>query len=334
LRRQILSRLAVLFLFLSASQPAWSQQTASIIGIVRVLRGVFPEPVVVTLQLRGAAIATTYTDGEGRFSFNSVAGSLYHVVINDDRYMPVDVEVFVRPDVLSMNMLQLTLVVRGGKSTQGTPGSEGYVVSLANLTKTYPKNAVKEFQRGLKLESEGKPEEAIQHYQKAIKDAPDFAVAHNNLGSVYVSKSQFPEAQKEFEESIRLAPSDSKGYFNMANLMLLVGKVEEGQRYLQDGFRKHPDSAFGLFVQGCILEQAGKLPEAERALRRALELSPKMTQPRLELVNVYLRGQQQADAISELQKFLQEAPTDPLAPRAREVLNKLHAATKPTSSNR
>ena len=250
MRRQILSRLAVLFLFLSASQPAWSQQTASIIGIVRVLRGVFPEPVVVTLQLRGAAIATTYTDGEGRFSFNSVAGSLYHVVINDDRYMPVDVEVFVRPDVLSMNMLQLTLVARGNKLTQGKSGSDGYVVSPADLSKTYPKKAVKEFQHGLKLETEGKPEEAIQRYQKAIKEAPDFAVAHNNLGSVYVSKSQFPEAQKEFEESIRLAPSDSKGYFNMANLMLLAGKVEDAERYLQDGFRKHPDSAFGLFVQG------------------------------------------------------------------------------------
>ena len=243
---------------------------------------------MVTLQLRGAAIATTYTDGEGRFSFNSVAGSLYHVVINDERYMPVDVEVFVRPDVLSMNMLQLTLVVRGSKPTQGTTGSDGYVVSAADLAKTYPKKAVKEFRHGLKLESEGKPEEAIQHYQKAIKEAPDFAVAHNNLGSVYLSKSQFPEARRSSRKAFGLAPSDSKGYFNMG----------QSDATARARWRKHDDifktvreddliPPLVCLCRGAGLE-AGKLPEAERALRRALEWNPKMTQPRLELVAIYL----------------------------------------------
>jgi tetratricopeptide (TPR) repeat protein len=296
----------------------------SIIGVARVFRGAFPEQVLVSLQLRGATVATAYTDPEGRFSFNGLGGAPYHVVIDDDRYVPVNVEVIVRPEVLMVNMLQLTLIRREPKSDPRAPAGS-YVTSPSDLTRTYPKNAVKEFERGIKMESEGKEDQAIEHYRKAIKEAPDFAVAHNNLGSLYVGKSDFPGAQKEFAESMRLAPSDSKAYFNMANVMLLTGQLQDAERYLQDGFRKQPESAFGLFVQGSVLERAGKLPDAERALRRSLELNPKMTRPHLALVNLYLRQQRPADAIIELHKFLQDAPSDPLAPKARDVLHKLES---------
>jgi tetratricopeptide (TPR) repeat protein len=279
---------------------------------------------MVTLQLHGGTVTTTYTDGEGRFAFNNVLGNSYRVLINDDRYMPVDIDVMVRPDVLSVNILQLTLVARDAKST-ATAGR--YVVSLADLAGHYPKNAVKEFERGAKKESEGKADEAIEHYLKAIQQAPDLAVAHNNLGSLYVAKSDFPGAQREFANSIRLSPSDSKAYFNMANLMLLTGKLQDAERFLHDGFRTQPDSAFGFFVQGSVLERNGKLPDAERALQRALELDPKLTRPHLELVNLYLREERPADAIAELHKFLQEAPSDALAPRARDVLKRLESGS-------
>jgi tetratricopeptide (TPR) repeat protein len=325
MRRPSLSWIIGLLLVLLASTATWAQggvTAGSIIGIARVLRGTFPEQIMVSLELRGATVATVYTDPEGRFSFNNLLPAPYHIVINDERYMPVDQDVVVRPDVLTVNVLQLTLVPREPKGDPKAPHGS-YVTSPADLTKTYPKSAVKELERGIKLENEGKPDDAVEHYRKAIKEAPDLALAHNNLGALYLGKSDFPGAQKEFADSIRLAPGDSKAYFNMANLMLLTGKLQDAERYLQDGFRTQPDSAFGFFVQGSVLERTGQLPDAERALRRALELNPRMTRPHLELVNLYLRAQRPADAITELQKFLQVAPSDPLAPKAREVLKKL-----------
>jgi tetratricopeptide (TPR) repeat protein len=295
---------------------------SSIVGMVRVVRGSFPSPVLVTLTLHGATIATCYTDSDGRFSFNALPSNLYHVAINDELYQPFEIQVVAKPDVQPLTILQVTLVPRKSSSTAV---SGPYVVSPADLTKNYPKSAVKEYERGVKKEAEGKFEEAIEHYRKAAKDAPDFALAHNNLGSLYIGKSQFPEAQKEFEECIRLAPGDSKAYFNMANLMLLTGKLPEAEHYLQEGFRKQPDSAFGFFVQGSVMERRGNLREAERALQHALELNPKMTRPHLELVNLYLREQRSSDAVGELQKFLQLAPADPFALKARELLNRLQS---------
>ncbi|MBZ5627258.1 MAG: tetratricopeptide repeat protein [Acidobacteriia bacterium] len=319
---------AILLVLLLVGAPfAACQQSAPIIGVVRVLRGNFPEPLMVILQVHGATIASAYTDGEGRFSFNAVS-NIYHVIINDERYEPVDKIVEIRPDVSPTNILQILLVSRETKAaSQAGP----YVVSSADLARNYPKNAVKEYERGVKLENEGKADEAIEHYRKAIKEGPNLAVAHNNLGSLLVGKSDFPAAQKELEQSMKLDPSDAKACFNMANLMLLTGRLPDAERYLQDGFRKQPDSAFGFFVQGSVKERTGNYADAERDLKRALQLNPQMARAHLELVNLYLRQQRSSDAIAELRKFLQDAPTDPLAPKVRGVLQRLEAEASPSS---
>ncbi len=318
-----------LLLFLVTAEPgAFAQiQLGSIIGVIRIIRGSFPpDRIMVRLELHGGTVATTYADYEGRFSFNSLQANPYRIVISDERFSPVEMLVNVNPGIIPTNIVQVMLTPRDKPAAANQGKSKDYVVSLSDFTKNIPKNAVKEFERGAKKESEGQADEAIEHYLKAIKEAPNLSVAHNNLGSLYVGKSDFLAAQKEFADSIRLAPGDSKAYFNMANLMLLTGKLQDAERFLQDGFRTQPDSAFGFFVQGSVLERNGKLPDAERALQRALELDPKLTRPHLELVNLYLRQERPADAIAELHKFLQVAPTDPLAPKAREVLNKLQSA--------
>ncbi len=312
----------MLGLLLVAAPLACCQQMGSIIGDVRTLQGNFPDPVLIQVEVRGAPMASAYTDGEGRFGFNALYANVYHVVINDDHYQSVDVKVELKPDIQPVYILQITLSPRNAPSAAK---SESSTVSTEDLT-IYPKNAVKEFQRGIKAESESRADDAIAHYRKAIKEAPDFAMAHNNLGSLYMAKSEFVPAQKELEESIRLSPSDSKPYFNMGNLMLLTGKLDDVDHYLQEGFRREPGSAFGFFVKGTAMERIGKLPEAETALQHALELDPKMPRPHLALVNLYLREQRSARAIAELRSFLQVAPKDPLAPKAREVLQKLERA--------
>ncbi len=319
----------MLLLFSALAPLAWSQQMGSIIGVVRVTRGSFPEPILVNLQTRGATMESSYADGEGRFGFNALYANVYHVVINDDHYLPVDEKVELKPDIQPVYILQINLMPRERHS--GAANSKPYVVSAQDLTRKYPKGAVKEFERGARKEAEGKTEDAIQYFKKALKIVPNFAMAHNSLGAAYVSKSDFAEAQKELAEAIRLDQSSGSAYFNMANLMLLTSKLGQAGEYLRQGFFLEPESAFGFFVQGSVLVRTGKLPEAEASLQRALQLDPKMPRPHMELVNLYLREQRSTQAIAELHSFLQVAPKDPLAPKAREVLQRLERTTTEAS---
>jgi Tfp pilus assembly protein PilF len=302
----------------------------SITGQVRIAPGnELKSPVMVTLVGRGVTVKELYTDGEGRFGFNGLPGSLYHVMINDDGYSAVDQEVRIDPVSSStVAILNIYLTPRQLVDPEGTStvrGGNSHLTNPSEYTQNIPNAAVKEFSKGVKFDQGGKPEQAICHYQRAIELAPDFYAARNNLGSDLLNKSQFLDAQQQFEKVIKLNPSDAAGYFNLGNLYLLTHQNEKAEELVKQGLSKQPDSAFGYFLKGSLYSRAGKLGEAEAAMRRCLELNPFMSKAHLALVNTYIQQQRTNDALSELRLFLRSFPEDPLAPKARQVLEKLEA---------
>jgi len=56
------------------------------------------------------------------------------------------------------------------------------------------------------LQSQGRLDEAIHHYGRALQANPDYAKAHNNLGSVLIMTGQLEGALKHFREAVRLEP--------------------------------------------------------------------------------------------------------------------------------
>ncbi len=314
----------------AASFPARLEAQApggTITGQVRIAPGTdLKSPVMVTLESRGAAINTVYTDGQGQFGFYKLPPNLYHVVINEKDYQRIEETVAIDPLSSSTRLLAIYLVARDAKRAEASSAMKGANANLTGSTE-YPqrisKPARKEYEKGVRCDQEGKPDEAIRHYQKATELAPDFYEARNNLGSDLLSKSQFPEAQRQFEEVIKLHPSDAAGYFNLGNLYLLTRQYEKAQEWVRQGLSRQPDSAFGHFVQGSLEARRGNAQEAEKALQRCLELDPTMSKAHLALVNLYLQQKRTDNAASELKTFLKAFPEDPFAPRARQVLQKL-----------
>jgi tetratricopeptide (TPR) repeat protein len=304
------------------------QDLANIFGQLRVVRGDFPShQISVQLQFRGATIYTNYADTEGKFGFVGLIGGEYHIIINDPAYEPVEERLIVRPDISSIVMAYITLRPRESaqvsEAANRAKGSNPNMLDLHEYNRRFPKKAVKEYDKGISAEADGKHEQAISHYQTALKIAPDYYPAHNNLGSEYLSKSDFVEARKEFERVVQLNHSDAVGYFNLSNVCMLMGLVADAEKYLDEGMRRQPDSALGHFLLGSLDMHRRKFAEAESLLRQAMRLDPGMTQARLQLVNLYLQQGRRNDAISELQSFLQAFPGAPAASKAKELLHKL-----------
>jgi tetratricopeptide (TPR) repeat protein len=299
----------------------------SITGQVRVAPGnELKSPVIVNLESRGATINMIYTDGQGQFGFNGLPANLYHVVINEKGYQRIEESVAIDPISSSTRLLTIYLVPLDAKKAEvpsAIKGGNTHLIGSTDYTQQLPKPARKEYEKGVRSDQDGKPDEAIRHYQKATELAPDFYEARNNLGSDLLTKSQFPEAQQQFEEVIRLHPSDAAGYFNLGNLYLLTHQYEKAQEWVKQGLSRQPDSAFGHFLQGSLYARGGNAQEAENALRRCLELDPLMSKAHLALVNLYLQQKRSDDAASELRDFLQRFPEDPFAPQAQQVLDRL-----------
>lgn len=273
-----------------------------------------------------------YADVEGHFHFNNLPGGEYYLVINDDGYYPVNERVGVNPDVNPYTLVQITLTPKedarkddplGPKAAGGNP----YLVDPADYNKRFPKKALKEYERGVDAEHKGKSDAAIERYLEALKIAPDYYPAHNNLGSVYLSRSEFKPAEEQFREAIRLDQNDAQAYFNLGNVLMLTGRFTESEEAVSSGLQRRPDSAFGKFLQGTLLSRSARYAEAEKSLREALSLDSTLWQAHLQLVNSYIQQGRRDDAIAQLQTFLQAFPSVTAAAKARELLQKLQSQT-------
>lgn len=324
--------LACLLFLLIASPALRAQQigVGSIMGELHLSRSDFPGRVFVELQLRGATIASAYSDDQGKFGFTGLGSNPYHVVIHDERFYPVDQVVVLDTSISAISMVQTILTSREPVKNEllpnRDPGNNPYLIDPSEYRRHFPKNAIKEFDRGVEADKNQKRDEAIRHYEKAILLAPDFYPAHNNLGSAYLSKSDFKSAQAQFEEAIKHNQSDAEARLNLANVLLMTKNYDDALKNVEEGLRRNPNSAFGQFLRGSIYERMRRLPEAERVLREALKLDPRMSRVRLELVNVYLAQQKRSEASAELKAFLNESPNDRLAPKAEEIFEKLEGA--------
>jgi len=329
--------LACWIICLPLSPEAHGQATTlgSIIGHIRVTRGSAPpQRILVSLQFRGATIDSVYTDSQGTYGFHNLLPNPYNVVINDDQYQPEQRQAMIPNSSLTPTVfVDITLVDKTPpKGDQKVPtksaGANQNLTDVREYASKFPKPAVKEFEKGNKADRNDKKDEAIRHYQKAIEIAPAFYEAHNNLGSDYLSKSDFPAARKEFEKAIEQNQSDATGYFNLSNVCLLMNDLPGAQKNLNEGLRREPESALGQFLLGSLNMKTGKLPEAEQALRQAVKLNPVMVQPRLQLVNLLLQQGKKQEAIDQLHEFVTNFPDNPFSPQARKVLEKLESPSQ------
>jgi TolA-binding protein len=329
-------RPVLLCILLSASLPssqlkAQQQQSplGKIVGTLSVAKGDFPPtPVLVTLEVHGAAMESVYTDGQGKFGFYGLYANQYRVTVDDDKYQPVSQTVTVYPEVEPMNFVQMYLVPRDSAKKPDplagrVAGSNPHLVEPAEYYRHFPRKTIKEFQKGVEAEKQGKIDDAIGHYQKAIGGSPNFYPAHNNLGSAYLSRQRFNEAQSQFEAAIEENQNDAEARFNLANVLLLTKRYDQANVEIDEGLKRQPDSAFGQFLRGSLYSHTDRPELAEKSLLAALYLDPKMSQAYLQLVNLYLKQGRTSDAITKLETYLKEFPEAQFSPQARNLLKRL-----------
>jgi Flp pilus assembly protein TadD len=316
---------------------AQSNAYGTIIGSVRVLKGDFPAlPVMLSLEVRGAPIASAYCDDRGSFGFYSLLAGRYKVTVNDDAYEPISETTDLNPQISITNMVQITLVPRATVKRDPLPGrvegSNLYLVDPAEYNRQFPKKTLKEFDKGVEADHKGRTDEAVQHYEKALSYSPNYYPAHNNLGSVYMARRNFEGAQSQFEAALKANQNDVEAYFNLANVLLTTRHYSEAEHEIEDGLKRQPDSAFGHFLQGSFYSRTGQPELAEKSLQSALQLDPKMPEVYLQLVNLYMQQKRTPEAIGELEIYLKVFPDSPYSPKARETLKRLQGSAG-TSTN-
>ena len=71
---------------------------------------------------------------------------------------------------------------------------------------------------GIALKDQGKLEEAIEAYNKALSIKPDYAEAYNNMGNALRSR-KVEESHRNYKKALSINPDYTEAYNNMGNAL-------------------------------------------------------------------------------------------------------------------
>jgi len=175
------------------------------------------------------------------------------------------------------------------------------------LTKN-PKAWVAHDNLGIDLEHAGKIEEAIAHYEQALRIKPDDAKAHNNLGVALKDQRKVPEAIAHYEQALRIRPNFAEAHNNLGVALAQTGKIEEAIAHFEQALGIEPDYAEAHYHLGNALAQTGKIEEAIAHFEQALGIEPDDAEAHYNLGNVFLREGKVSDAIGHYEQALRIKP--------------------------
>ena len=76
--------------------------------------------------------------------------------------------------------------------------------------------------------------EAIKEYELSIKNDPNYDIAHNNLGVIYLDDlAHISKAVECFENAIKANPNYALAYYNLARSLNIKGEKIEAAKYYQ-----------------------------------------------------------------------------------------------------
>ena len=83
----------------------------------------------------------------------------------------------------------------------------------------------------------GKIEEAIAHYEQALRINPDYAEAHNNLGLLLAQTGRIEEAIAHFEQALRIKPDYAEAHCALGMALEQTGQVREAVGHYEQALR-------------------------------------------------------------------------------------------------
>ena len=173
---------------------------------------------------------------------------------------------------------------------------------------------------GLSLMEQGKIDEAIINYRKALEFYPAYADTHNNLAIALARLGNLNEAEAEFREAIRLGNPRSDSFRNLGLALARQGRYEEALEQYSEALRMDPKDVASVTNSGDVLVQQGNVQEAVLRYSEALRIQPRFALAQNNLAFALASLRRYDEAILHYREALR------IQPKMPEALNGLGVA--------
>ena len=181
---------------------------------------------------------------------------------------------------------------------------------------------------GLALEMLDKPQQAVEHLEKAVAADSGASRAQAGLGRSYLALGRFDDATQALERAVFLDPQNDEIKKDLADSLQRADRDEEAERHLSDLLKKRPRDLDLLNRLGISLRKQSKFEKAVAVYKRAIGLSDQDGNLFFNLGRSYFEGGRFKEAEAALQKavFL-----DSNHDEARQLLERAQRRQEKTS---
>lgn len=190
-----------------------------------------------------------------------------------------------------------------------------------------PKQARDQFEKGNKALQKNDFTSAKKHFGEAIAAAPDFSIAHLNLGVAEMNLQELDNARQEFEAAVKIDPQLALAYQDLGVLEIQKKNFVAAEAPLRKANRFRPKDLKTLtllaYARALNHEYASAIATAQRvhleqdhggyAYAHMIAATALQSSGRI------------PEAIAEYQLFLKENPKDPRVDVAKKALQELQA---------
>ena len=315
-----------LFLFVllgTISTPAWA---GFIRGQVTYADHRPADHVIVRLRSEMIAYQTeTQTDTQGKFDFDGLPLSTYHLTIEGQGFIPYSNVIDI--SMSKMAYEQITLRLDKDPDPKAVPPG-GANDQLSVRIVQIPPKARKEFEAGkMSMQAQDVPG-SIQHFQKAIELYPKYAEAYQLLGVMHLQTGKLKDAEEELQKATEIEPNLSTAYFALGICRNEMAKYPDAEVALSRGLELDPKSPDGHYHIAEAYWNLGRWQESEQHASKALALKPDMAPAHVLLGNSLLRKHDAPGALKEFKEYLRLEPQGLYATGTRAAVERLEKGLK------
>jgi tetratricopeptide (TPR) repeat protein len=173
------------------------------------------------------------------------------------------------------------------------------------------------------LDAQKKTIEAVNAYERAVKNDPVSINYRYALGSLYWKQFRYEDATREFTEILRRQPNEPRASFNLGDIYLTNGDAAKAVPFLEIAVKNFPDEFDTRFALGRAYLLTNKYQTAIEQLEAAVKLRPEIAEGFYQLGLALQKSGRREEAKIAFKKAqeLQKAKRDSEAPRTGSINN-------------
>jgi tetratricopeptide (TPR) repeat protein len=148
----------------------------------------------------------------------------------------------------------------------------------------------------------GRPQDAIEEFELALRDQPLLVAAQMGIGNALAMLLRNEEALVRYDQALAFRPKMPEANFAAGFVLVRMGKLKEAETRYRRALAQRPDFAAAWINLGALMRDQGREVYAEAAFRRAIELRPELISAWVNLALLERERRRPAEAERYLRK--------------------------------